>query len=276
MTASEPARDGASHFRASVNPEDYADSYSGTSTSARFFQSRMHLVEEVLRSVSGGDLLDVGCGPGMMVQDLLQRRSGDFHITAVDSFFGMVEACRQRIGDNGGAFSLVASVEALPFKHASFDVVLAMGVLEYTDVVAALAEIARVSRAGALVVATMLNPTSPYRFFDWHIYAPLTRAVGRVQGILGLPMEKRRGRSPIDVRALRKRTFVRLLADAGLQPVDVIYFDINFLLPPVDRFVRPRLRAWQKRPERTIGRGPSKYLGTGFLVTAERQISGSR
>ena len=51
----------------------------------------------------------------------------------------------------------------MPFDDREFDVVLGMGVLEYTNAPAALADMARVSKPGALVLVTMLNPVSPYQ-----------------------------------------------------------------------------------------------------------------
>jgi ubiquinone/menaquinone biosynthesis C-methylase UbiE len=261
------------HFESVEDVVEYAESYRGWGPSARFFRSRMHLISQVLESVSGGDLLDAGCGPGMMIQDLMQRRPGDFTIVAVDSSLAMIAACQQRVGDATGVGTLVARVEALPFEDASFDVVLAMGVLEYTDILAATGEIARVSRPGALVAVTMLNPTSPYRFFDWHIFAPLMRSIGKIQALLKVPVEKRHGPPPIDLRTYRKGELVQLMKAAGLRPVDVAYFDVTFLVPPVDRYLRRWARGWQTRPERTISRGWLRWLGTGFVVAAQRQVS---
>ena len=77
---------------------------------------------------------------------------------------------------------LVGGIEEMPLCDNSFDIVLAMGVLEYTEVPAALQEIHRVLRPDGRVLATMLNPASPYRFVEWHVYSPLVRLLGRVEG----------------------------------------------------------------------------------------------
>ncbi|MCA1704790.1 MAG: class I SAM-dependent methyltransferase [Actinobacteria bacterium] len=171
----------------------YADSYTGWRPAARFFHSRITLITQTLASSTGGDLLDVGCGPGMMVRELLDSRPGDFRITALDSSPDMVEACALRARGAADVRTVVGSVEAMPFPDASFDVVLAMGILEYAEVTAGLAEIGRVTRPDGLVLVTMLNPASPYRFVEWRVYSPLIRVLRAVETLLAVPPDRRHG-----------------------------------------------------------------------------------
>ena len=107
------------------------------------------------------DLLDAGCGPGWMVRELLDSRPGDFHITAMDSSLAMMQECASRVSEAESVALLVGGIEEMPLCDNSFDIVLAMGVLEYTEVPAALLEIHRVVRPDGRVLATMLNPASP-------------------------------------------------------------------------------------------------------------------
>jgi len=242
---------------------DYAGSHDGRGAAARFFRSRISLVTRILASMPGGDLLDVGSGPGMMVRELANTRQDDFSITAIDLSPAMVKLAAQASASENTR-AVVGRVETLPFPDASFDVILAMGVLEYTDITAALTEISRITRPGGLVLASMLNPTSPYRFFEWHIFWPLLRALRAMKGSSGpRPSPKSNGIVAYPERALRNK-----LAAAVLHPVDVAYFDVNFLVPPIDRFVRPLIHGWERRPERTISRRWRKWLGTGYLVVA--------
>jgi ubiquinone/menaquinone biosynthesis C-methylase UbiE len=246
---------------------DYADAYR-SGPAARYFRSRLYLISHILASSPGGDLVDIGCGPGMMVRELLDTRPEDFRITALDRSGAMVTECAARADGARNVATLVARVERMPFRDASFDVALAMGVLEYADAVAALAEIARVLRPDGRLLATMLNPMSPYRLVEWHVYWPLLRMVGRVERWLHVPLEKRHGAADTGIRAYRERTFREMLVKAGMSIQDAVYYDVTMMVPPIDRVVRRLAHQWHEHPERTVSRGCRRHLGTAYMVDA--------
>lgn len=260
----------SAQFNGSDAAAGYADSYEGSGTAARFFRSRIKLVLQTLASSPGGDLLDVGCGPGMMVRVLLDSRPGDFYINVLDRSPAMVEACVLRVGGANIARARVGCIEAMPFSDASFDVVLAMGILEYTDIAAALAEIARVTRPDGLVLVTMLNPISLYRFVQWRIYWPLLRMLQAVKTRLNVLPDRLHGLAATGIRAYRERTLRGMMTAAGLRPVDTAYFDVTFLTPGIDRVLRRWVPGWQKRSERTVSCGWRKFLGSAYMVVAHK------
>jgi ubiquinone/menaquinone biosynthesis C-methylase UbiE len=245
----------AAQYRPFEAATGYADAYQGSGPFARYFRSRVHLINQALAPVAGGDLLDIGCGPGMMVRELLDSRPDDFRIAAVDRSSAMVKVCAQNAAGAKNFRALVGRVESMPFADASFDVILAMGVLEYAKISDGLSEISRVLRPGGRVLVTMLNPLSPYRFFEWHIYWRLLRLIGR-------------GRAATGIHAYSESALRGTMTTAGLRVLDSAYFDVTWLVPPVDRVVRKFARGWQKRPERTVSRGWNRGLGTGYLVVA--------
>lgn len=259
----------AAHFAGQAEAASYIAAGAGWGPTARFFKSRLYLVGQVLQACAGGDLLDVGCGPGSLVAGLLKTRPGDFRITASDRSPAMVEAAGRVVGDSGEVRLTVANIEDMPFEDDEFDVVLALGVLEYVDVRRSLRDIARVVRKDGLVVVTMLNPLSPYRIFQWFVYGPAVQTLGRVERLLGVPPERRHA-AKSGVRAMPARRLRRLLSNAGLQPQDVVYFDVTPLLPPFDRVIRRWTKRWRSHPEVTVGTGVRGWLGTGYLVTARR------
>ncbi|MGH3829535.1 MAG: class I SAM-dependent methyltransferase [Pseudonocardiaceae bacterium] len=261
----------AAQYNAPSAAAGYADMHEGTGPAARYFHSRINLVSQILSFSPGGDLLDVGCGPGMMVRQLLDSRPGDFRITVLDRSPAMVEACATRADNNVSA--QVGRVDAMPFPNASFDVVLAMGVLEYTELTATLAEITRVVRPGGLVLVTMLNPMSPYRFVEWHVYWPLLRMLRGVETVLKVPLERRHGPVETGIHVYREQTLREMMTAAGLSPVSAAYFDVTWLVPPIDRVVRRWTPGWRQRLERTISRGRRKWLGTAYLVVAHRETA---
>jgi ubiquinone/menaquinone biosynthesis C-methylase UbiE len=248
----------------------YADSHEGWGPTARYFHSRMYAVEESLRGCLGGELLDVGCGPGMMVRRLLDTRPGEFRITACDRSETMMEEVAARTTGAENVELVVANIEDMPFEDKRFDVVLAMGVLEYTDAASALRELARVTQPDGLVVITMLNPLSPYRLFEWGVYWTARRLLGSIERLAGVPAERRHGASRSGIRALPAARLRTRMREAGLLPEDQVYYDLSPLVPPLDKIARRRFRQWRTHPERTVSRGARGWIGTAYLVTGRR------
>jgi SAM-dependent methyltransferase len=94
--------------------------------------------------------LDVGCGPGALVAELVERL-GAASVAAVDPSESFAGAVRVR---HPGVDVRLASAEALPYPDGSFDVALAQLVVHFmADPVAGIAEMARVIRPGGVVAA---------------------------------------------------------------------------------------------------------------------------
>ena len=101
----------------------------------------------------GREVLEVGCGTGLILQRLARvaRRA-----VGVDLSPGMLAAARER-----GLDVHEANATTLPFDDASFDVTCSFKVLAHVeDIEAALAEMARVTRPGGVVVAEFYNGQS--------------------------------------------------------------------------------------------------------------------
>src|SRR5258708_28218179 len=81
-----------------------------------------------LASVRGGQrVLDVGCGPGALTTELVQR-VGPGAVSAVDPSESFVAAARNR---NPGVDVRQASAEHLPFEDDAFDATLAQLVVQF-------------------------------------------------------------------------------------------------------------------------------------------------
>ncbi len=102
------------------------------------------------------DVLEVGCGDGMIWRENAERIPEGWRLTLTDLSEGMVEAARAVLGDR--ARYAVASVEELPFADESFDGAIANHMLFHVqDRTRALSEICRVLRPGGLFVATAIG-----------------------------------------------------------------------------------------------------------------------
>ncbi|MGW5723360.1 class I SAM-dependent methyltransferase [Amycolatopsis sp. NPDC003865] len=247
----------------------YAALYRSRGPVERYFSSRMCAVMAALERSPGGDLVDIGCGPGMFAQQLWRSRPDDFRITVVDRSPAMIAEAAARVRGSDVRLA-VGEAENVPFPEASFDIAVAMGVLEYCDIAAGLRECARVVREDGLLLVTMLNPLSPYRMFEWGLYWPLLRLLGKVEGIFGRPAGRRHGRNRTGIRAVPSRKLCALLRDAGWEPVDVVHYDVTPVVPPFDQFLWRWSKRWRDHPEVTLGRGARRWLGSAYLVVAAR------
>jgi SAM-dependent methyltransferase len=104
-----------------------------------------------LAEVSAGQrVLDVGCGPGALTAQMLDRVGTDA-VSAVDPSEPFVAAARKRFP---GVDVRAGVAESLPFPDDVFDASLAQLVVHFmTDPVRGLREMARVTRPGGLVAA---------------------------------------------------------------------------------------------------------------------------
>jgi SAM-dependent methyltransferase len=100
----------------------------------------------------GQTVIDVGCGPGALTAELAER-VGSAAVTAVDPSESFVAALRERHPD---VTALRASAENLPFPDDGFDAALAQLVVHFmSDPIAGLREMARVTRSGGVVAASV-------------------------------------------------------------------------------------------------------------------------
>jgi ubiquinone/menaquinone biosynthesis C-methylase UbiE len=110
-------------------------------------------VDFAARYAAGGDLLEVGCGTGLLLRRLAKLTKS---ARGIDLSPGMLEKARAR-----GLDVTTGTVVKLPFPDASFDVTCAFKMLAHVeDIERALAEMARVTRPTGAIIADFYNPYS--------------------------------------------------------------------------------------------------------------------
>jgi SAM-dependent methyltransferase len=218
--------------------------------SKRYEKERHHgyhaLLDELeldvaLPLATGRDVLEVGCGTGLILERLARaaRRA-----EGIDLSPGMLEKARAR-----GLTVREASATALPYADAEFDLVVSFKVLAHVpDLALALREMARVCRPGGRVLAELYNPWS-LRFLAKRLGGP-----GKISD----------GRSEADV-------FTRWDAPHRLRSLlpDTLELDevrgLRVFTPAAVVHRVPLLGATLARAERVVTRSPLRWFG-GFLV----------
>lgn len=165
-----PVSDGVPHLLAREDAGDDADPVAHLYEHVAHQYDRVfapHVVEHYLARRAGlvkgllpaGDVLDVGCGTGM----LGARLSGmGYRVAGVDLSPAMLAEARRR-----GLVEVYAALSTrLPFRDGTFDLAITVATLHHLETVervaATVSEMARVVRRGGYVVLWDHNPLNPY------------------------------------------------------------------------------------------------------------------
>jgi len=246
--------------------DEYASMYERADTPAgySFLIRRRRVVE--LFDRPGGRVLDVGCGPGVLVEALAERGC---ELVGVDPAVGMIELARAKHSDVAGAAFAVAAAERLGFPDGSFDAVVCTGVLErIADDEVALREMARVLRPGGSLLLSVPNRWSPNLIWRDHVFYPVVGALR--------PLYRQVRRLPAtDVirghRRYSRRGLVRRLAALGLEVDRSAYLGYDLLPAPLNQPL-PRLTVRLMRAAERLWATPLRATGAVLVVRAHRRL----
>lgn len=180
--------------------------------SYRLKKQHNFVLEHIASIPNTSYVLDVGCGAGVTVLALAER---GYHAGGIDIVPKMIERANTEAQARGiSADFRVALAEALPYPDASFDVLIALGLLgNIVDDRPALREMRRVLKPRGRVLLTMPN------LFALDLLVALPRSL------------------PIMLGATRLRQPLRVIGNAGRrltgrQPKDVASLRFNQCVPP--------------------------------------------
>lgn len=223
--------------------ETSADSYDRFM--GRFSEPLAAQFAELLELRPAQCALDVGCGPGALLADLVPRL-GDSCVAAVDPSLQFVAAASARFP---GVDIQVGSAERLPFHDGAFDAVAAQLVVHFmTDPVAGLREMGRVTAPGGIVAANVWDfagERAPLSLF-WRAVAESDPAAHDESGLPG-------------ARAGHLR---QLFEQAGLSGIQSLELTIHSSYDSFDEWWQPY----------TLGVGPAGDYVAGLDAEAREAL----
>jgi SAM-dependent methyltransferase len=190
----------------------------------------------------GQRVLDVGCGPGALTAELVERL-GPAAVSAVDPSEPFVLAARERHPE---VSVTRASAEQLPFGDMTFDVALAQLVVHFmSDPSAGVAEMRRVTRRDGVVAACVWDHAGgqgPLSAF-WEVATKLDAEVADESALVGS----------------REGDLAQLFQSAGLRDVEETALSVSLEHPSFEQWWEPY----------TFGVGPAGAYVAG--LDSERQ-----
>ncbi len=130
------------------------------------------------------EVLDVGCGEGLLVRRLAPRAR---RVTGIDASAEMIEVARGR-GADGDATFIAGDFLRHPLPESAYDLVCSVTVVHHMDFEAAVTKMARLVRpGGTLVIIGLARNRNP---LDWLVSAmgvPVVRILDRRNGASNPP-----------------------------------------------------------------------------------------
>jgi arsenite methyltransferase len=232
---------------------------------------RRRLAREALAASAGERILDVGCGPGFYVAELLEEVGHSGSVVGVDSSPQMLAVAARRTEQRPNVAFHEADATSLPVEDGGFDAVLSVQVIEYVeDADRALAEIHRVLRAGGRVLVWDVDWTTA----SWHStdQARMERALRAWDEHLAHPALPR----TLAAR-LRSVGFEDVAAEGHVFATTELVPDayVGAIFPLMEQFVAERSgpaegKAWADDQRDLDARGEFFFSCTQFCFTAKR------
>ncbi len=224
-------------------------SFTGPVAYDRFMGRYSALLSPQLANLAGVETgqraLDVGCGPGALTEELV-RRLGAESVAAVDPSEPFIGAVSERYP---GVDARTSSADDLPFEDDEFDVTLAQLVVHFMpDPVAGLAEMARVTRDGGVVVACVWDHgggQGPLRSF-WKAAREIDPGVDDESHLPGV----------------RQGDLGEIFREAGLRHVEESSLTVSLQHPSFDEWWEPF----------TLGVGPAGAFAATLDPTARARL----
>lgn len=256
---------------------NYFQRYEERTPGGYVLRVRRQRVEELLDK-QGGKVLDLGCGPGVLTHDLVNL---GFEYWGMDSSSKMVDECNKNFGHIKQSHFSVGNVSHVDYPDQFFDTVMCLGVIgSINDYETAIGEMFRVLKPDGSLLITLPNRYSPWALWRMSVFYPLVnilrplyyRLIGRPQPPVlysGLLKQVREVALKSFAKLNAEGDAIKLIARHAGEVTDVVYYDFNMLLSPLDE-IFPRTAMWVAERLESCLSGKLRRLGSGFVLKARK------
>lgn len=232
---------------------------------AHSFLMRKRRVEELSEPLvgPGSRVLDIGCGTGISAPYYIEKGC---EYRGADIAPRMVEQARTNVQSDQVEFSVGDVESGLDFPDGHFDLVIALGLVEYLDKLdAALDEMVRVVRPGGSIVVTVPNRNC-VNYVATRCLGPIVSGASRlVRRLLRRPLEPH----TVSHRRFRARALEQGFACRGCTKTGQAYYNLEVLFYPLFRAMPGLAYALKRRVERRQGTW-MHVLATGYILRCRK------
>ncbi len=246
--------------------EDYYRQYSAHTPEGFALRARREKVLSLFDKPEG-KVLDVGCGPGVLAQDMRERGCTYW---GIDISTRMLDVARSHFDKDDRVHFLHGDAMRLDFPSCFFDAVLCLGVIDMLrDPRQAMREIIRVLKPGGTLIISLPNLTSPYAWWRVYVFYPAVSMWYRVRrryssSGLRTPDPQSRRRTLFSARAARE-----LLVSNGATLTNTVGHYYNIFLSPLD-VICPGCALWlTERLEKCRWPKP-QWLAAAWILKARK------
>lgn len=241
--------------------KSYLDTYGKENTEGYSFRIRRDKVEKMIKGQNDGKtLLDIGSGPGIMIEAILRH---GYNVVAADAAPHMIELTKKQFEGNPKVQFLVTDARHLPSSDNSYDVATAMGLVEYFEEDDSFyTEMRRVIKKDGSLIVTYPNVFSPWRVFN-RIALLILRPLRKLVGIDTSHKDNNIRHKEYTVKGVKEQ-----LKKQGFETTEVVYYNFKLIPYPLDNMLG-RFTVIQSAIFEILDRTPLKWLGTAFIVKAK-------
>jgi ubiquinone/menaquinone biosynthesis C-methylase UbiE len=243
-----------------------------TNYSFRIRRERVvELLDPILRP--GMHVLDVGCGTGIMAPLVLRRKA---HYQGVDLSRNMIHEARQKhLGteaSEGSVAFTVADVERMPLPDAHYDVLLALGLLEYFENPQRVVdEIIRVVKPGGSVIVSVPNVLCVDTLTSWLFSPILTTPMKYLRRMRGRATQASNYRN----HKYRPTKLDKMFLARGFRKTGAVYYNLEAAAYPLRRLL-PNLALRIKKTMETYQHGPLRVFATAYVARFTKPATASK
>lgn len=238
----------------------YLDWYEEKSGRGFSFQIRREKVEQMIAGNNQGKtLLDIGAGPGIFVEPILRH---GYKAVLADAAPDMLAEAKRLYGEKDVSY-IESDARNLPSADKSYDVITAMGLVEYLEADDAYyQEMGRVLKDGGSLIVTYPNVCSPWRFWNRLVLSILT------------PLRKLIGKESTKDNKIRHKEYSvkevkKAMKQNGFEVEEVLYYNLRLMPHPLDDFF-PKFTYYSTKMLEKLDRSLLAWIGTAFIVKAKK------